>query len=602
MLRNLERHCITHFAPLLLAVLSSAWLCGTAWAQTETPRALRVAFSVAESGFDPQAISDDYSWRICQAIFDPLLRYDYLARPAKLVPNTANGLPLISDGGRTYTVKVRPGIYFAPHAAFGNAKRELVAEDYVFSIKRILDPKVRSYWLYLFEKRLVGLDEPLARARKPGGSFDYDATLEGLRALDRYTLQVRFKDPDWAFQHWLATVPFAAVAREVVDARRDSSHRVMEDPIGTGPYRLAEWRRGQRIVLEANPNYREVRYPSASPGSADADVVAGLTGRKLPLTPRVEVSIIEEAQSRILAFRRGEIDYVDVPPAIAQTILSGANLASDLAAEGVRLYRQISPSINFTFFNLDDPAVGGYTQERIALRRAISMALDRRAQVRILANGQAELANQPVPPPVPGHNPSLPTPDAYDPLAARALLDRFGYVDRDGDGFRERPDGKPLIITKGAVPTTSDRAAIELWKKNMDAIGIRTAFLLQKWPELNRMSEAGQLPMWNLAWIASIPDGDLFYAPLYSRNIGLSNDARFRLPEYDRTYEAARALPDGPQRFQLYRRMNDLIAAYTPWILESYAYDNVLAQPWLRGFKQHPFVRDDWAYYEVGAR
>ena len=137
-----------------------------------------------------------------------------------MVPNTAAALPEVTDEGRTYTIKVRPGIRFAADPAFKGKPRELTAEDYVYSFKRIFDPKVRSYWLYVFEGNLVGLDEPLAAARK-SGTWDYDAPLEGLRALDRFTLQIRFRRPNYGFEWWLATNQFSAVAREVVDAYKD---------------------------------------------------------------------------------------------------------------------------------------------------------------------------------------------------------------------------------------------------------------------------------------------------------------------------------------------------------------------------------------------
>jgi hypothetical protein len=227
-------------------------------------KTLQVAFPVAENGFDPQVIYDTYSDSVCAAIFDPLYKLDYFARPVRMLPNTADGLPQIADGGRTYTIKVQPGIYFAADPAFKGKKRELTAQDYVYSIKRMFDPKVRSYDLYLLENNLVGLDEPLARARK-SGTFDYDEKIEGLQALDRYTLQIKFRRPEYGFRWWLAARDFAAVAREVVEAYGDASHRVMENPVGTGPYRLKSWTRGQEIVLEANPAIATYVIPRLRP-------------------------------------------------------------------------------------------------------------------------------------------------------------------------------------------------------------------------------------------------------------------------------------------------------------------------------------------------
>ena len=566
-------------------------------------KTLRVAFATAENGFDPQAIYDIYSDAVCSAIFDPLYRYDYFARPVRLAPNTAAALPLITDGGRTYTIKVKPGIYFASDPAFKGKKRELTAEDYVYSIKRVFDPKVRSYDLYLFEHNLVGLDEPLARARKTE-RFDYDETIEGVRALDRYTLQLRFRRPEYGFQWWLATRDFAAVAREVVEAYRDASNRVMENPVGTGPYRLKSWIRGQKIVLEANPDYRDDRYPAPPDDPADAAIAKGLTGRPLPLVGNIEISIIEEGQPRLLTFDSGKLDYFFVanPASLAATVLDGDKLKPALAQRGIRLHRGVEPSLAFFFFNMDDPVVGGYAPAKVALRRALSLAYDRDKAIRLLQEGQAMPASQPVPPPLFGHDRSVTANNLFDPAAARALLDKFGYKDRDGDGYRENPDGTPLTIVKASTTDTAARASDELWKRSMDDIGVRMTFLKNKWPELNKMSEAGQLMMWGLGWISGIPDGDPYYSYLYSNNIGLSNDARLRLPAYDKLYEQAHALPDGAARNAVYRKMNDLILGYAPWIMADYPYYNVLTQPWLRGYKLNPFVRNQWAYYDVAAR
>ena len=588
--------------PCLVAVLIAAALAPPAGAADMT-RTLRVAFPIAESGFDPQAVADAYSFDICRAIFDPLYTYDYFARPVRMVANTADGMPQITDGGRTYTVKVKPGIFFADDPVFKGRKRELVADDYVYSIKRIFDPKVRSYWLYLFEQQLVGLDDVLAQARKTG-ALDYDAKIEGLQALDRYTLRVRFTEPNYIFREWLTYDALAAVAREVVDAHKDESNRVMEHPVGTGAYRLKEWTRGQKIVLEANPGFRSETYPAPGPGSepGDAAIAKASLGKQLPLAGRVEVSIVEEAQPRLLTFDRGDLDYLELPPSISANVLTGAALKPAYTQKGIGLHRMTEPSLSFTFFNMDDPVVGGYTPEKIALRRAIVMAYNTAEDVAVLRNGQGIPATQLVPPSVPGHDPKFAPKAGYDPAAARALLDRFGYRDRDGDGYREMPDGAPLVLVKGSTPTTADRNEDELWKRNLDAVGIRITFLKQKWPELNKMTEAGQLQMWGLSWISAIPDGDAFASPLYSRNIGTSNDARLRLPEYDALYERSRALPNGPERTALFLKMTGIVLNYAPWKLGLNPYANVLAQPWLKGYKQHPFLRHQWKYYDVGPR
>ncbi len=321
----------------------------------------------------------------------------------------------------------------------------------------------------------------------------------------------------------------------------------------------------------------------------------------MPFVGRIEISILEEAQPRLLSFEQGDLDFLELPESLAGNVLDGPRLLPAYAKRGIVLHRQVEPTVSFYFFNLDNPVVGGYAPAQIALRRAIAMGFDNAAAVKTLLYGQAIPANQPVPPPVPGYDPTFASPVAYDPAAARALLDRFGYREKDRDGYRMTPDGKPLTIVRASTPDSAARAEDELWKRCMDAIGIRMIDFKQKWPELNKMSEAGQLMMWGLSWIASTPDADTFYSTLYSKNIGTMNDARFRLPEYDRLYETAIRLPDGPERNAAYRRMTGLVVAYAPWLLRNYPYDNVLAQRWVRAFKQHPFLRSQWRFYDVVA-
>jgi len=574
------------------------------WATaTDRTATLHVAFEAAETGFDPQAIDDNYSFMVCDALFDALYTYDYLARPPRLVPNTADGMPVVTDDGRTFTVKVKPGIFFADDPAFGGKPRELVAADYAYAIRRIFDPRVRSPSLFIFEHQLVGLDRVLDAARR-SGAFDYDAPIEGLQVVDRYTLRFRFRAPHYAFAHWLTYVALAAVAREVVTAQQDASHRVMEHPVGTGAYRLKEWDRGHRILLEANPKFRKEFYPTPSAGSGEMEAAEArrLAGRPLPLTSRIEIAIVEEAQPRLLLFDTGKIDYVELPASVSDLVLDGDTLKPQYARRGIALHRTLEPAVSYVYFNMDDPLVGGYTPEKIALRRAIALSYDRTSVIRTLRRGQALPAAQLAPPGFAGHDATLAALPAHDPAAARALLDKFGYRDRDGDGYRETPDGTLLTLVLASTTDAAARAADELWKRQMDAIGLRIRFLKQKWPELNRMANSGQLMMWGLGQVASIADADAFYTLLYGGNVGLSNYARFRLPEFDRIYEQSRGVADAGERTALFRKMNDLIIGYAPWIIGVHGYNNVLAQPWFKGFKPDPLLRYPWKFYDVSAR
>jgi ABC-type transport system substrate-binding protein len=301
----------------------------------------------------------------------------------------------------------------------------------------------------------------------------------------------------------------------------------------------------------------------------------------------------------LLLFDTGKLDYQELPPSVAQLALVGSALKPEYVRRGISLLRSVEPSVTYTYFNMDDAVVGGVAPAQIALRRAIALAYDRGATIRTLRGGQGLPAAQPPPPGFAGYDPSIPATDEHDPAAARALLDKFGYKDRDGDGFRETPDGKPLTLSLASPTGTAGRTSDELWKRNMDAIGLRITFVKQSWPELLRMADTGQLMMWGLGTVAPIPDADSFYSLLYGGNIGAGNFAKFRLPEFDRVYEQSRALADDRARLALSHRMNDILHAYAPWILGEHRLSNVLAQPWLRGFKPDPLLRYQWKFYDV---
>src|SRR5579862_2662048 len=209
-------------------------------------------FPTGETGFDPAKISDIYSATVNEAIFERLLTYDYLARPAKVVPMVAESMPEVADAGRTYTFHLRKGIYFTPDPAFGGQRRELTAQDFVYSFMRFVDPVNRSPYAFLVTDKFVGLDE-LAAAAGKSGHFDYAASIPGIEALDRYTLRFRLKTTDYNFPYIAAHTSLGAVAHEVIDAYRDDT---LAHPVGTGPYVLKSWTRRAKMVLDANPDYR----------------------------------------------------------------------------------------------------------------------------------------------------------------------------------------------------------------------------------------------------------------------------------------------------------------------------------------------------------
>ena len=567
-------------------------------AGADMSKVVRHVFPAAEEGFDPAAAHDLYSGTVEQAIFETLLTYDYLARPSKLVPSTAEALPQVSDGGRTYTFRIKKGIYFTPDAAFKGKKRELIAEDFAFSLKRLVDPKIRSPWAWLLEGKIVGLDELTAAAKKLG-KFDYDVKIPGLEVVDRYTLRIRLNQPDYDLSYVLAHEPTSAVAREVVEAYADVGGRVMSNPVGTGPYKLANWVRSSKIFLEANPDYRGFTW-DFKPGNDpdDARIVGEMKGKKMPQVGRVEISIMEEDQSRLLAFQNGELDLMNLEGPLAPKVMNGATLTPEMQKKGIKLSRFVDPELSYHYWNMMDPVVGGLSKEKIALRRALAMSYDIDEEIRIVRNGQAIEAQFPIPPGVVGNDPNYRSSVKHDPAAANALLDRFGYK-KGPDGWRTLPDGKPLVLRYASRPDSLGRQQDEMWKKALDSISIRMEVQKDKFTELLKMEKLCKLQMRTASWIADYPDGDNFMQLLYSKNIYQSNNACAAIPEYDRLYEQSVRIPAGPERDRLYHEMARIIETYAPWRLGISRYRNMLIQPRILGYKKHPILHSEWQYIDV---
>ena len=365
----------------------------------------------------------------------------------KLKARTAEALPEVNAAHTHFVIRLRRGIRFPDDPAFKGQPRELTAADYVYSIKRYYDPATRSPTLFHYQNAgLIGLSELRTKAIETQTPFPYDQEVEGLRVVDRYTFEIRTARPAPRLPYVLATPALAgAVAREVVEG---NPARAMEHPVGTGPYRLADWKRRSRIVLERNPLHDGVYDEQPAAGDAQGAAIAErFRGRALPMLDRVEISIIEESQPRWLAFLNGEIDLVAVPADFNAQVAPGGRIAPNLAKQGIVLHRAVQPLTYYTYFGMEDPVLGGYEPHQVALRRALALAYNAPRENALVRKGQLMPAQSVLPPLVSGYDPKLKTEmSEYNPPRARALLELYGYVDRDGDGWREQPDGSPLVL------------------------------------------------------------------------------------------------------------------------------------------------------------
>ncbi|WP_338846494.1 ABC transporter substrate-binding protein [Massilia sp. W12] len=553
---------------------------------------LRVFLTGPEVSLDPASATDLASLSILENLYDAPLAWAYLARPLELQAQTLSALPQISADGKTWLLDVRPGQMFDPDPAFGGKARELTAEDYAYSWKRLYDPALKSAWLFMLEGKLEG-DEVLREAAR-AGRFDAKQNISGLQVLSRYRLQVRLRAPDPEFRYFLTLPAAAAVAHETVGKN--------SWPRGVGPYRLAEWKPSHRLLLRANPDYRRQLAPAQQVPAAWRDLQRSLQQQTLPRNQAVDIRIVEEGQARLLGFANREFDLLEqVPPDLAGSVaqLEGTSwrLRPEWQKRGIKLSTFVPMQVYFLWFNLRDPVIGGYSPEKIALRRAIALGHDQAQDLRILEHGLGQPAASPLPPGVPGHDPQWRGSLRYDPKLANALLDRFGYK-RGADGWRTLPNGQPLELRMHTLGTSKARAQSENWQKEFQALGLRLRFIIDKPGEIRKAARAGQVQMAENNWIGDYPDAANFLQLLAGDSSG--NYTGFKLAAYDAAYAGLQRSSEPARRAALLREMEWLVQAYNPWVLRMYPLSLDLLQPDLQNYVRHPVHFTNWRYLQPG--
>jgi ABC-type transport system substrate-binding protein len=389
----------------------------------------------------------------------------------------------------------------------------------------------------------------------------------------------------------LGLVP--ASAREVVEA---AGGDIRTRAVGTGPFKVREWKRGSRLVLEANPNYREVKFPESSERS-NAALVGSMKGKTLPQIGVVEINFIEEEITRLLQFEQGGLDYVVLRGEIATRLLKDGKLKPEYAARGITRRVFPEPFLFSMYFNTADPVIGGMSNERIALRRAMALGFDTDTLIRVVLAGQALPATQIVPPGVGGHDPERPAKSLYDPATAKALLDRFGYDKRDAEGYRKALDGSRLAVTMTLRTGGVTREVQTLWRKNMDAIGLRTEFHILPFQDMVKELEKGKFQMYQGGFGGS-PSGYNELAQLHGRQPQRVNIVQFKHEAYDRAAEQFLRGATDDEQIAAARTMSEIARTYMPLLPVYFRLENNYVQPWLMGFS--PFVFSSyWKYLDI---
>ncbi len=526
-------------------------------------------------GFDPIYAADLYASNEIGKVYEGLLEFHYLKRPYELTPNLAESMPEVSADGLTYTFKVKKGVLFQDSKAFPNGKgRELKADDFIYSIRRMADPKLQSTGWWLLDGKIAGLNEwrdKNANAEK----VNYDEAVEGLKKVDDYTFQFKLAKPFPQFLYALA-MPFTfAVAKEVVEHH---GQEFQNYPVGTGPFKLDYFDNSNRIVYHRNPTFREKLYPSEGEATDEAAGLLADAGKKLPLVDKVIVNIVVESQPQWLNFQKGSADLLGVPKDnFDQAIVAGKNLHPDMAKKGIRLSMVNSLDTTYVAFNHTDPLF----KDNIKLRQAMSLAYDHVESNKLFYNNTATIAQSIIPPGISGHKKEYKSPYIGRNLEmAKKLLKEAGY-----------PEGKGLPeLQYETVGSTVSRQQGEFFAKNMADIGIKIRISTNTWPELVKKTNTKTAQMFGIAWGADYPDAENFFGLLYGPNESPgSNSSNYKNATFDKIFAQASIMQDGPERTALYEQLYEMAGNEVPWIYGMHRTSVTVYQGWVKNYKYIEF-------------
>jgi ABC-type transport system substrate-binding protein len=488
------------------------------------------------TSLDPVQSANVYANHVNINAYDTLYAYKYLARPYTLKANLAADFPEIAEDGLTYTIRIKQGVYFVDDPAFPDGKgREVVAEDFVYSIKRHFDPTTRPQGAWLWQGRIVGLDE-----WKEAGS-DYSAEVEGLRALDRYTIQVRLIRP---YPQLLYTFTQGYSAIVPVEAVEKYGREFASRPVGSGPFKVVSYDTS-KIVFDRNPNYRQepvdLEYEGYDPARHSHLGLKVIEGRAPPFVDRLEINFINESSARWNSFTKGnEIQFATLPIEIADQVLSSKDPVT------------LQPEYDFPEFGYNpDPAREARNN---ALRCAILKSLSWEQRNESFYMGLGQVFPGIIVPVVPEYDPSVPRDSVTRDLeGARKLL-------RDNDWTAEN---LPELVY-GTTSGVTNRLQYEQYRAWLKEVGYPPEKIILKqyatFGDISKAWKESQLPWVSKGWGLDYPDAEntlqLFYGPNASPG---SNDANYRNPEYDRLYEESSVMLPSPQRTALYRKMNRIL-------------------------------------------
>ncbi|MFT5710143.1 MAG: oligopeptide transport system substrate-binding protein [Halioglobus sp.] len=604
-------------------------------------------------------------------IYEPLLGYHFLKRPYELKPLAAESMPdvtyLDADGNSIaleegniaftrYTLRVRKDEHFQPHPAFAKnasgeplylfasaeegqqyktvpdfpetGSRPVTANDYAYQIKRLADPVNISPMLSFMSQHIVGMDElskVLGEVERDGWLNLNDYELKGVEVVDAQTLAITIKKNYPQFVYWLSMHFFAPVAPEVDRFYKNpgfAQRNLTLDwwPVGSGPFMMVKNDPNTEIILERNPNFREDYYPSeGAPGDAEAGFLDD-AGKRLPFIDRAVYRLEKETLPLWTKFLQGYYDrsgevHANTNGFFDQAFVigpDGLEAAPGLADHGITVSIDVKPSLYYYGFNMRDPVLGGYTDEKRKLRKALQIAFNAEEYINIFYKGNGIVAQSPLPPGIPGHfsGKAGMNPQVYDWVDgklqrksieyAKQLLLEAGYPNG-----RDARTGEPLKIFIDVQSQAISNPMMNWMDRQFAQIGVQVEYRPADWNRTREKYLTGNTQIFSHGWLADYPDPENFLFLLHSPESPLvckcdgTNNANYASDEYDEAFRAMRIMPPGPERRVEIAKMVKLFQDDAVWLYAFTPKEIYLNNAWVYNTKRHGIDKGTLKYIRL---
>lgn len=544
--------------------------------------------------WDPANAYDTVSLDVVPTVYETLYQYAYLAETYKIVPLLAADLPKYSADRLTLTIPIKRGVKFQDDPCFKESSgkgRELKAHDFVYAFKRLALPSLQSQGWWILDGKVKGVNafhEKLLKASKGDVPKVFAEEIEGIRALDDYTLQLKLIKPYPQIMYILAMSFASPVASEAVAMYGDENGNLTDHPIGTGPYLLKKWDRGRQIALERNPNFHPDFYPTEGASEFQKRGLLADAGKPLPFLDRIVINVVKEAQPAWLNFMKGNQDKIGIPKDnFAQAISNQVNLTPELSAKGIRLHIETGAVFYYVSFNMKDKLLGGNKH----LRYALSAAIDRDKWVEVFTNGTGKKQTTALPPGLQDRPNDQKLKHDFNLAQAKELLKKAGY-----------PEGKGLPVInfdlRGADSVS--RQLGDFFTQQWSQIGVKVNVIPNTFPAYLEKAKQGNLQVSLGGWNLDYPDAENVYQLLYGPNKSPGpNESNYDNAVMNKLYEQMATMEPGQKRAAIIRKMDDLLQEDAPWALGYYLAHYELSQPWLLNYRANDIILNRYKYYRI---